>query len=947
MASEIVAPSANENSVMGFSSFASSTEGTPPMFGVNHPGVGESDSSSVTGADLIQSVLEENARRMATEPGGRLRRGMKDYLNRTQDENGAGTWESVFQSRRALAMLLRSQWWMTLIVILYCTFLAVHIAWAGQRPLVSGEYSSFQHYRFKAMTLSDGALPSKPAVEDFFLLLDGCMAVDAEIDSWEDGIMLVKSFASPVPMNGWLLVMLEQEEELDPHSFWLEGSSDAREWVRVGSGVWRHDATMQLRLVEGNVEDLKLPTKAKATEGFGIDSDRVLRMDMRPHIGLVMAHFMEPCVRLTFMLLALILVARGKVWAASVTLWVSFLAASLIQFAAAVTLLAAGLPHAAVVPIVGCVYDCYAGLGLSVGVAGRRLVSMGLAAASVPLAIALQVRGLYQDEERDLWRELLHPYWVLVLMGVVGLGIKIGVFTKANRSIETDRRRYMEAWKVCLEREKGDEAVKDLTQLLATLQKGLKADSRRQYVYEKVEGGFGFGTPLAMRRPVIARMSGFSSFMSAARLGSDLFKFRKGSAGGMENQPEFLGDGEQRKVLVVSDLDQLFQQARGLDPFMQAKVWLWAIETQGMLLVRRPVAESAAQPEDDDCQESTRSHTHQPHKHTPRGGHAHGHKREEHDHKREEPQRDEWGGLRTFGRLASGVGIGRTSSAVQDAPRRTASADQGKQKTVEVYSMIGEMQPGDAIAWPKLKGQKRAIAKVAQVYKDDVSRLTDVCRHRLVFHSVRQLLTCVQRIITDKDIEIRGVKNSLVSRRRRGQKKQDPSAGYRCVMLNISICSSETACLALDLHVCELQLVLLPIAQVQLSADHHAYILFRNQRRSTRLPSALSHLCRWLGVTKHLTLAPPDGGLGWSWRKHSTSTDGRLASLLGSLTQKGGSMGSVQTTTTMNSPMHHNNGSPGFPLFSHGYMAGGGVRSSATMSESGGSGGHGDRKSVV
>eukprot|EP00961_Rhodomonas_salina_P065909 885685-Rhodomonas_salina.2 len=203
------------------------------------------------------------------------------------------------------------------------------------------------------------------------------------------------------------------------------------------------------------------------------------------------------------------------------------------------------------------------------------------------------------------------------------------------------------------------------------------------------------------------------------------------------------------------------QGAGGQRPGPAAKVWLWAIETQGMLLVRRPVAESAAQPEDDDCQESTRSHTHQPHKHTPRGGHAHGHKREEHDHKREEPQRDEWGGLRTFGRLASGVGIGRTSSAVQDAPRRTASADQGKQKTVEVYSMIGEMQPGDAIAWPKLKGQKRAIAKVAQVYKDDVSRLTDVCRHRLVFHSVRQLLTCVQRIITDKDIEIRGVKNSL------------------------------------------------------------------------------------------------------------------------------------------------------------------------------------------
>ena len=42
-----------------------------------------------------------------------------------------------------------------------------------------------------------------------------------------------------------------------------------------------------------------------------------------------------------------------------------------------------------------------------------------------------------------------------------------------------------------------------------------------------------------------------------------------------------------------------------------------------------------------------------------------------------------------------------------------------------------------------------------------MSRLCDVCRHRLVFNNVRDLLFCVQTIILDKDITIRGVKNGL------------------------------------------------------------------------------------------------------------------------------------------------------------------------------------------
>ena len=103
--------------------------------------------------------------------------------------------------------------------------------------------------------------------------------------------------------------------------------------------------------------------------------------------------------------------------------------------------------------------------------------------------------------------------------------------------------------------------------------------------------------------------------------------------------------------------------------------------------------------------------------------------------------------------------------------------------------------------------------------------------------------------------------------------------------LNLSISSPATACLALDLHVAELQLVLLPIAQVQLTADHHAYILFRNQRRAApRIPKVLSMLCRGLGLSKHLFLAPltEHGAFGLSWNRNSNSTEG-MSSVLGSV----------------------------------------------------------------
>ena len=108
------------------------------------------------------------------------------------------------------------------------------------------------------------------------------------------------------------------------------------------------------------------------------------------------------------------------------------------------------------------------------------LFSFGLLAASVPVAIAVQLRWLYKDDG-EAWRELLQPHWVLVLMGAVGLGIKIGVFTKANRSIAADLERYSDAWKSCLESGVADQdALKDLAKLLQTLRSRMAERFPRQ-----------------------------------------------------------------------------------------------------------------------------------------------------------------------------------------------------------------------------------------------------------------------------------------------------------------------------------------------------------------------------------------------------------------------------------------------------------------------------------
>ncbi len=60
-----------------------------------------------------------------------------------------------------------------------------------------------------------------------------------------------------------------------------------------------------------------------------------------------------------------------------------------------------------------------------------------------------------------------------------------------------------------------------------------------------------------------------------------------------------------------------------------------------------------------------------------------------------------------------------------------------------------------------LKDPARAVEKAVSCYRGDSSRLTDVCRCRIVFESVADLTSCVEMARTDAGVEIVRVRNGM------------------------------------------------------------------------------------------------------------------------------------------------------------------------------------------
>jgi len=135
-------------------------------------------------------------------------------------------------------------------------------------------------------------------------------------------------------------------------------------------------------------------------------------------------------------------------------------------------------------------------------------------------------------------------------------------------------------------------------------------------------------------------------------------------------------------------------------------------------------------------------------------------------------------------------------------PRKT-DAEQSPQERDMDLLVCPVMETHAAIKWAAIKGVGRACEKMLRVYHGDVSRLLDICRQSIVFNDVPAMTTCVWAIAQDPDVEVLRIKNRLdVSF------DSAKSAGYRDVSFNLRIATAETRELGIDLHVCELQLLL-------------------------------------------------------------------------------------------------------------------------------------------
>ena len=121
-----------------------------------------------------------------------------------------------------------------------------------------------------------------------------------------------------------------------------------------------------------------------------------------------------------------------------------------------------------------------------------------------------------------------------------------------------------------------------------------------------------------------------------------------------------------------------------------------------------------------------------------------------------------------------------------------------------------------------LKPPLRAVRKAHLCYAGDVSRLVDVCRHRICFDDVGGVRACLELILSEAPVvRVLRVKNSLDRRHNGGGGGSAcdcgsggavPPSGFRGVVINMTVDNELTRTLGLHLHVCEVILATRPWA---------------------------------------------------------------------------------------------------------------------------------------
>jgi hypothetical protein len=91
-----------------------------------------------------------------------------------------------------------------------------------------------------------------------------------------------------------------------------------------------------------------------------------------------------------------------------------------------------------------------------------------------------------------------------------------------------------------------------------------------------------------------------------------------------------------------------------------------------------------------------------------------------------------------------------------------------------------------------------------------VSRLLDICRQSIYFESIAGVLACLAAIHSDPDVMISRIKNRFEP-----NLDSDASAGYRNLAVNLRIVTNDARLLGVEMHICEVQLLLLHMAAIK------------------------------------------------------------------------------------------------------------------------------------
>lgn len=134
---------------------------------------------------------------------------------------------------------------------------------------------------------------------------------------------------------------------------------------------------------------------------------------------------------------------------------------------------------------------------------------------------------------------------------------------------------------------------------------------------------------------------------------------------------------------------------------------------------------------------------------------------------------------------------------------------------------LQRMEKGEGLS---LKSVDRIIEKLTRSYNCDVAVILDLVRQCIVFENVNDMLSAVQFLCNDPDIQVQRIKNRLSA-------SYDASLfGYRDILVNCCITSNAAHQLRLSGHVCELQLILRQFMDHKTLEGHKRYVEFRNKR---------------------------------------------------------------------------------------------------------------------